>query len=599
MQDGGGYQWDIRQYGSAYRGTNYAFNNGMMLQIVGAGQFNSNSARRNEAGDEVELGPYTAGGLKVHRRIRAYKDRPLARWLDIYSNETSADIKRQVMLQTQIAYGIRQTTTTDGDVAWGEKDWYAVTVSANQQSPQLLHIPCDSRKVAVRPQLRVQNNVIMTTFDLTIPAGKTVIVCSFLSQGRTPAEHQQIVKDFKVATLLADLPSAVRRQIVNFRTGTQLGVDLDRAADADMVVLHSGDTIYGQIVSEAFTVGAFFGEVSLPANRLLGMAVTNPDDRQIAAVLTDGQVVRGLCDQPVEIVLSTGGRLTIPLADVKQWSYRISDERSDLIEVTGPMVTLRTGDRLAFNPAGAALTLQTACGTIDLDPQALLGIRLDNDNQAVHRAVFVNESTLAGMLGPEEITLTLALGPELTVQRPMLAAVHYALEPTPDALLTTMTLANGDVLNGTLTDQVIELQCDYGDQSLAPNNIRQVEFSKTNPGRATVTLWDKTQLRGQMVADTLTFQITPGPTLAVPTARIVSVARSVVLPPEETRLRVEALVAQLGAESYADRQKATEELTGMGPNIAPLLKPYAEDDDPEIRQRIGDILDALGRRPGR
>ena len=38
--------------------------------------------------------------------------------------------------------------------------------------------------------------------------------------------------------------------------------------------------------------------------------------------------------------------------------------------------------------------------------------------------------------------------------------------------------------------------------------------------------------------------------------------------------KIEKLIAQLGAESYVDREKAQKELIAIGKNIAELLKKY-------------------------
>ena len=52
--------------------------------------------------------------------------------------------------------------------------------------------------------------------------------------------------------------------------------------------------------------------------------------------------------------------------------------------------------------------------------------------------------------------------------------------------------------------------------------------------------------------------------------------------------------AQLGSESYRDREDAAKALVAMGRSIAPLLRPHLKSRDPEIRQRIQDILEKLG-----
>jgi len=60
------------------------------------------------------------------------------------------------------------------------------------------------------------------------------------------------------------------------------------------------------------------------------------------------------------------------------------------------------------------------------------------------------------------------------------------------------------------------------------------------------------------------------------------------------RLKIEKLIAQLGAEGYKDREAAATALVGMGKGIIPLIKRHLSNKDPEIRQRIEDVLEQLG-----
>jgi hypothetical protein len=58
--------------------------------------------------------------------------------------------------------------------------------------------------------------------------------------------------------------------------------------------------------------------------------------------------------------------------------------------------------------------------------------------------------------------------------------------------------------------------------------------------------------------------------------------------------KVYKLIAQLGSETYSDRKDAQEQLQRMGPTIVPILKKHAKSKDPEIRQRIEQLLGTLG-----
>ncbi|NQT52468.1 PQQ-binding-like beta-propeller repeat protein [bacterium] len=70
-----------------------------------------------------------------------------------------------------------------------------------------------------------------------------------------------------------------------------------------------------------------------------------------------------------------------------------------------------------------------------------------------------------------------------------------------------------------------------------------------------------------------------------------------ILATADTTSRVQALIVQLGAESWDVREGATRELTALGSGAVPLLEKAAESDDPEIRHRAKEILKALAAAP--
>lgn len=98
---------------------------------------------------------------------------------------------------------------------------------------------------------------------------------------------------------------------------------------------------------------------------------------------------------------------------------------------------------------------------------------------------------------------------------------------------------------------------------------------------------------GKVAFSTLMLSVKPpqGQALA---AKIASITQPDASPRTKAREKVERLVAQLGAESYKDHEAAQKALVKMGKSIVPLLKPYLKSPDPEIRQRIQDILEQLG-----
>ncbi len=593
MTDGGGFSWQISYNGSVNNAGNSAYGNGMQMQVNNSGS-GSSKGWVNAAGDEIETGPITFGsGIQVHRRIKVYKDASLARWLEIIQNTGGAEATVAVRLSTYFNWGVSRWSSNTGDSAFGEKDSMLLTEinSGGNNIPSVLHYISDV-KAKQRPRVNINSNQLTYEYSVNVPAGGYLVLCHFESQ--SPADTlAKTMQTFKHAKYLKDLSPGVRKMIANLYlpSGPQ-DIELERCETADSILLKNGDPIFGKVLNESFVLETLFAKLTLPASKVIGMVPALGDDDSVRFVMADGQVISGKCgDMKLKLVLPTGGDLLIPLARIRNWSYRLCEEKPEEAVIGDPLVVLRTGDQLAFDPNVTKLQLRTRNGIIDLVPSNLLAVTMDNPGNGVHRAHFVNGSKLGGMLEPEAVSLALSLGHKLDVQRDMITRIRFGAEEKIDDLLTLAVLSNDDQLYGAVTDASLTLVSEFNSVPLKPQTIKSLKFAD---GAAAVQFWDSTVLRGRLEQEELTFQITPGPSLRIPVGQIVSLQRKSVLPPDEMIRKVETLVARLGAESFKDRQAATEDLVKMGLEIAPLLQKHQANSDPEVRQRIDDILEKIG-----
>jgi len=595
MNDGGGYRWDIKNYGTVYRGTDYAYyGGGMYLQINGSNfQAPNYTAWSNKAGDEIEMGPWSNKGLNIYRRIKVYKDRPMARWLELFENPTAAPITLQVAIYSSHSYGIKQTTYSSGGGSFGARDTSFMVRNGRANSPPTLHV-VTSKHAKVRPSVQVQSNQIYVRYSITVPARKTVIICHFESQNRDQNAHLKLMKKFPSRKLFKDLPGSVRAMIVNMRAGGGIGgVDLDRRDTSDSVLLKSGDPMYGSVKNATFKVKTLLGELDLPAARIIGMS--GGRGRSVRFVLLDGQVISGqLAGKTLQLDLDGEGLLRIPYDKIAQWSYRVTAARPNDDKFGGAYVVLRTGDRLGFDPRAMDIKLLTRHGLVELESERLLELAMDNPGNAVHRAVFVNGSRLGGFLEPEKLRLKLKLGKTVTVSRDMIAKMRFAEEEQPDSTLTHVVLTNGDELFGSLTAGAFQLATDFGDIDIDSSRVKSIRFRPEDLGRTIVGMWKGSILKGRLGKSQIGFAVSPQTVLNIHAGQFVSIRCPLPLPPKAARAEVEKLIAQLGAESYQDRQKASKKLLERGKSISLILRKHLASSDPEVRQRIEDILEQLG-----
>jgi hypothetical protein len=179
----------------------------------------------------------------------------------------------------------------------------------------------------------------------------------------------------------------------------------------------------------------------------------------------------------------------------------------------------------------------------------------------------------------------------------MIVQMRFSEDEKPDSTLTRVVLTNGDELFGTLTAGKFKLTTDYGQIAIDPSRVKTMKFRPEDLGRTIVGMWKGSILKGRLGQSQLGFAISPGTVLNIHAGQFVSIACPLPLPPKAARVEIEKLIAQLGAESYEDRQKASKRLLDLGKSIMPMLTKHLTSSDPEVRQRIEDVLEQLGGKP--
>jgi len=596
LTDGAGYQWDIQRYGSINRGTSGAYSGGLCLYVGSSRLIFNGQGWISAAGDEVEMGPITRNNLRISRRIKVYRDRGLARWLDIYENPTARPITVTVRIWSDMITTVRRTVASSGKNSFTAGDHAFVTVVGVGSVPALMHYVC-SADSKLRPTVSVRSDDINVHYTFAVPAGGAAVVCYFEAQHRSADTLIKQMQSLRLSEVLRDLPSSLRKRLVNMPVrGGYGGVELDRSTASDVVRNRHGDPIFGTITNESFHLETLFGPVRMPAEQVIGLASAGSGDRQFRALLTGGQILAGQVaeDANVALKLPAGGTLRVPFGALEQCAFRVSKQRPDKVAFAGPLMVLRTGDRVAFDPNSVKLSFRTRHGVVRLAPKQVLSVALDQEGNGVHRATFLNGSRLAGFLEPEQVPLTLKLGPRRTISRNLIAEVRFADEEKPNPLLDSVLLSNGDELFGGIAEESFVLHTRYGKTTFRPDNVAAISLSRTHLRRAAVTLWDGSVLRGQIDRETLAFRIEPGPRLNIYVGQCVRIRRSQALPPKQVSEALRRWVGQLGAESHRDRQAATEELVKMGKGIIPMLRKYLDASDAEVRQRVEDVIERLG-----
>ena len=531
VTDGAGFKWDINSYGTVNDGTDDAYDGGLQLQVNGSTYTWGASGRLNKTGDEVEIGPWASGSVKIYRRIYIDKKGGYCRWIDIFENASTAAQTLTLRYYSNMGGSTRYIYSTLGKAALTDKDWGCVTAysTGSTSRPCVAHIwATKGTKPKDKPrfQYSTNNDSLYYHQTLKIPPKRTVAICLFEAQRRPYSAAQKFIKDFRPDREIQKIPPGLRRILVNMGgiTLTLGTLELQRHEQHDLAVMKNGDELLGTIQNEKFAIETFYGRLDLPAEKIIGIAASATGDSHIQVGLVDGQVLAGkFVNAPLRFARDNGDTLTLPMAKLKTAAFRLSTTRPSEIPIRNATIVLRSGQQLFFKTADLDATFHTEYGDLKLLPADLRNIHFDTAGGGLHRAVFRNGSVLSGLIAAEKLSLGLVLGPKLTIPRHLAQRLAFPGTAHDTDKLATVTLRNEDVLYGRILDESLTVQTQVGKVVGTPTTIQSLEFKPGMIGPVVMKLHDGTKKSGKLLTDTINFQIEPGPKLPIFVGHITSI----------------------------------------------------------------------------
>jgi hypothetical protein len=442
---------------------------------------------------------------------------------------------------------------------------------------------------------------------LQIPAGKEVAVLHLhvVTQGAEAA--QKYAAGLKESKLLADVPKAIRKLIVNFPGGNLFigdgDIEILRGEAFDAAEMRGGDQIRGTLKESSYKLATFYGAVELPAEKVISIVNVGDSRPRQLVVTADGQIFGGkLEQQTIDLELSSGQVTKLPLGQITRLGYRKRAGEPEEWTFDKPTVLLRTGERISVAMPEGEITVYTRYGPLKLKPTSIASLAFQNEENGVHEIYLTDGSKFAGLVGAEAFEMKLAdsgSGKEQVVTFPASTIGKLQLAgkvDDADENTAVLKLANEDQLVANLTGQY-KLDTAFDTLALSGEQIKSIVHSKTSPLDVVVKLWDETSVSGQLQEQELSCQLKSGVALKVPVALVAEYTQPSPKPAATMVGRVKEVVEKLNADDWKARDAAQKELVAMGASIAPILKDLKANQPPEAQQRIDDVLRSFGKAP--
>ena len=620
VNDSQGNNWMIYQGGwIQMQGNQPLYSQGGIIQINNnQPQFRGNQAKQDEKTGEIVFENMNVGGFNITRRILIDKEQAYARYIDVIRNSQQQEITANIQIQSNFNFGVDQAATIndprrkENQIAWA---------ASNGNGRAVLEMYAGKGSKIV-PSFNFQqgNTQLVGTLAIPIPAGKDVAIMHIHAVVGTPEQGETFVQQLREGRILNTLPVDLRKKIVNFVT-TQGFIgdrELLRGELFDVVEIRGGDQVRGTIKEPAFKLATFYGDVELPADRIVGILNVGEFRPRQLLVTTDGEIFGGrLAKQTIDLELTSGQMTQIPISQMTRAGYRKRADEPEEWTFDKPFVSLRSGERVGVQMPTTPIDVVTRYGSLKLDPKAIAAIVFQTEEHGVHDIHLTDGSKFAGLVAAPQFEMTLgvattqpstsgsgggaaaAAGQTVKFPSSAIARIQFAvpLDGVDPSETPTLDLANEDVLVGTLAGDM-KLDTAFDTLTLNAAEVKRLTRGGADAGAldVQVTLWDSSIVSGQLQDPTLRCQLASGVTLTIPIGLVDEYNQPQPAPAAGMVEKIKQAVAQLNANEWKTRDRAEAELTAMGPVVAGVLKQMRPDQPPEAQQRIDQILAAVAKK---
>jgi hypothetical protein len=602
VNDNQGNQWRIYPGGwLQQQGNMPLYSQAGMLTINGNQlQQNNNRGKIDPKTGELILEGFTAGNISITRKILISKDEGFVRYVDILKNTQKQDQALNLSIQTNMNYGVQSgQMVPDPKRKDQNMAWVAMT-HANRAVAEVFSGKGAKNAFAINwPQ---GNSYVQATMQLNIPGGKEIAIMHLHSTSASMDSAAQWVNGLNERKILSSLARDVRRNVINFAAAETFIGDYEilRGDVLDVLELRTGDQIKGTIKDPSFKIATFYGNVELPADRVISIINVGEFRPRQLLVTTQGEIFGGKLAQPtIAVELSSGQVTQIPLSQILRAGFRKRANEPEEWTFDKPLVLMRSGDRINVQIPAAPISVTTRYGFLKLDPQTISSIVLQSEDHGVHDIFLTDGTRFAGLVAGDEFELKLAgvTGQDQLVRFPLAAMLRFqfaAVSDDKDSSNPQLDLTNNDSMVGTLTGQ-LKLDTAFDTLSVNASEIQKLTHPKGPGIDVQITLWDQTVVSGQLQAQEVECKLNCGLVMKIPVALIDQYTQPAPQPSAVMLEKIKTLVTQLNADDWKQREQAEAQIVALGSGVLAPLRQLRPSQPPEAQQRIDSILKKVGK----
>jgi len=601
--DKDGNQWMVHYYGYLQQQGNMpVYSSTGVLNINGSSTSGrmQRQAKLDGRTGELVMENLPVGAFTLTRRFQFNKEDGYVRIIDIIRNPQPRDQQVTLQINANANYGIQSGQMVPDPKKKGQNTAFVGATSANNRAIiEVFNGP--GAKQPINIEYQQGNSAVQGTMSISIPANKEIALMHLHAVANSAADGQEFLKKLKDAKVVKDLSPAIRKSLVNWNASSSFFGDFEILrgdANFDVIETRTGDQFRGTLKDATFKMTTFYGPVEIPAEKVIALASMGAVRPRQLLFTIDGDVFGGTLEKDkLTLELSDGQKMEVPLSQIARAGYRRRANEPEDPSADKPFVLMRTGERIAIRAPESLINVHTRFGLMKLKPEQLTAIIFQNEEHAVHDIRMADGTRLAGLVDSTDLEVKLAASDQV-IKFPLSSAARIQFRADSTEIEDTapqLKLANDEILVGSLSGK-LQLDTGFSMLTLEAGGIKALTRAKDSPADVQVTLWDDSTFKGQLQQPLLTCTTRGGLEVSIPISLLEDYTQPLPKPSAAITEKIRALVTQLNADDFQQRQKAQEGLMQMGTVVAGVLRELRTAQPEEAQARIDQILAAVEKK---
>jgi len=211
-------------------------------------------------------------------------------------------------------------------------------------------------------------------------------------------------------------------------------LDLERPSSTDILLLRNGDKLTGTVLNEKFSIRTSYAEIVLNNRIIAGIDLEGGANNIEKIITVNNNRFSGFIDDPVFVFkLQSDDQIEVRREKVLKVVFRVREaERKGIPQ--RQFITLKNGDYFSCNILNEKLIVATTYAKVPLNLNDAESVTLIGGENPLTKVLMLNGDLLQGVLETEDIEVELDVGATAKIYKDRIDVIYCQIGAVPEYL---------------------------------------------------------------------------------------------------------------------------------------------------------------------